>query len=1040
MSEQNIYEEMGFSKILSERALIMFGEDNIQEASEWLLRHSTLGLMPKRFKDGKSDNFNYTFFKSKIQIEDEKYLISDYNSKYNIIEIEPYADNYTDPKWISLSDPSIVWIRERHCTKRVFQPVQDVQKHLLGEIYLPIRGAFLSDDDTSREKYNQMIQQFNTGLNGLGNLSYYYSRLHIYGVQKKELANIWLSFLHYTDKYNEQLRIEPDMPQPKSINQQRQRHVKTKMWSKMILILEINGIPSHESSQLLATPNARASICELIQRGIDNETVSDLLELFKNYSRPRDYLKRLKRNWTNGCKSIFSVENGSFQNEIFSGNLYMSHHIFHRDSMAPESKFWIHLKNIFHLISWGKRLVDDTDNCLSENSVILTRNSVFEYVQLTLPEWGLKLLSWCKEDHQLYNPIQNDWPVDSFDHQKMALQWMMDKELKSLTNEKDNWKQVSLTSGFTFYKHLFGNITNKIPNLNQNGGILAQCVGSGKTYTSMQIIKYTNLNDNWRTACQTNKTLIIVPTSMIGSWVNECKKWAPNIGINVYHGNRRKVDDMEIYITTYRIICNELSSDAYNDTEFSNILWRRVILDEGHMIRNVHGKTFKSVMNLKMQKICTRWILTATPIIKSMMDMTAYYKFLQLYPFDSIGTSYRSCFSTMWALASYSESYPKIANLMKEMNKNIMFYQTRSDISRISSIFTPLVKDEHIFLEPSQNHKSLLDTLFEMTKARFKINAPISHMIKLKWIGWLRRAALDPNFIPMAAYGIPLEKKSAGGVSVTVTDLDKLIPTLSSVSEEFGKNILNNLKNKDSKCPVCLDVIDCPTVTSCGHVFCSECINLTFINQTGHVKVCPCCRTQLQNSILHEINMNPIESYENNDFTIIEDIMVGASKISKHIVDQLDIAKNEINLKNKKIIDWIRLNNKKIIIFTNYSKSVQSISKELKQNDIKYSLIDGSMSVKQRTTSIYNFQNDEDVKVFILSKRCASIGISLTAASTIVFYEPCMNKAYRKQCIGRIQRIGQRADVLNIITLVMKNSVEEKLVENKISLHDLNLV
>ena len=62
MSEQNIYEEMGFSKILSERALIMFGEDNIQEASEWLLRHSTLGLMPKRFKDGKSDNFNYNLF------------------------------------------------------------------------------------------------------------------------------------------------------------------------------------------------------------------------------------------------------------------------------------------------------------------------------------------------------------------------------------------------------------------------------------------------------------------------------------------------------------------------------------------------------------------------------------------------------------------------------------------------------------------------------------------------------------------------------------------------------------------------------------------------------------------------------------------------------------------------------------------------------------------------------------------------------------------------------------------------------------------
>ena len=111
----NVYEEMGFSKILSERALLMFGVEDIQSASEWLLRQSTLGSMPKRFKDGRNIEFKYTFFKSRIQIEGEKYLVSDYNSTFNIIEIEPYADNYTDPRWISLSDPSYLSSLIRLC-------------------------------------------------------------------------------------------------------------------------------------------------------------------------------------------------------------------------------------------------------------------------------------------------------------------------------------------------------------------------------------------------------------------------------------------------------------------------------------------------------------------------------------------------------------------------------------------------------------------------------------------------------------------------------------------------------------------------------------------------------------------------------------------------------------------------------------------------------------------------------------------------------------------------------------------------------------
>ena len=54
------------------------------------------------------------------------------------------------------------------------------------------------------------------------------------------------------------------------------------MWSKMILILEINGISANVSTEILTKPNARASICDLIQTGVNSETVAELLDLFKN--------------------------------------------------------------------------------------------------------------------------------------------------------------------------------------------------------------------------------------------------------------------------------------------------------------------------------------------------------------------------------------------------------------------------------------------------------------------------------------------------------------------------------------------------------------------------------------------------------------------------------------------------------------------------------------------------------------------------------------------------------------------------------------
>jgi len=88
------------------------------------------------------------------------------------------------------------------------------------------------------------------------------------------------------------------------------------------------------------------------------------------------------------------------------------------------------------------------------------------------------------------------------------------------------------------------------------------------------------------------------------------------------------------------------------------------------------------------------------------------------------------------------------------------------------------------------------------------------------------------------------------------------------------------------------------------------------------------------------------------------------------------------------------------------------------------------MSIKKRGKAIRDFQVKEKFKIFILTTKSANTGITLTAASSIVFMEPCINKKKHLQAIGRINRLGQMENSLNVYTLKTEDSVDE-IINNK---------
>lgn len=98
----------------------------------------------------------------------------------------------------------------------------------------------------------------------------------------------------------------------------------------------------------------------------------------------------------------------------------------------------------------------------------------------------------------------------------------------------------------------------------------------------------------------------------------------------------------------------------------------------------------------------------------------------------------------------------------------------------------------------------------------------------------------------------------------------------------------------------------------------------------------------------------------------------------------------------------------KVIIFVPYIHTIQLITKFLTSLGISSEVICGDVTMRNRSNIITKFQTQHDPRVLVIQPQSASHGLTLTAADTIVFWSPVMSVETYIQCIGRIDRVGQR--------------------------------
>ena len=116
----------------------------------------------------------------------------------------------------------------------------------------------------------------------------------------------------------------------------------------------------------------------------------------------------------------------------------------------------------------------------------------------------------------------------------------------------------------------------------------------------------------------------------------------------------------------------------------------------------------------------------------------------------------------------------------------------------------------------------------------------------------------------------------------------------------------------------------------------------------------------------------------------------------------------------------------KILIFSQFVSMLDLIKKELMQRDIKFSYLTGN--TRNRQAVVTEFQETEEIKVFLISLKAGGTGLNLTQADHVYIVDPWWNPAVENQAIDRTHRIGQTKNVL-AIRLICPATVEEKIMK-----------
>jgi len=135
------------------------------------------------------------------------------------------------------------------------------------------------------------------------------------------------------------------------------------------------------------------------------------------------------------------------------------------------------------------------------------------------------------------------------------------------------------------------------------------------------------------------------------------------------------------------------------------------------------------------------------------------------------------------------------------------------------------------------------------------------------------------------------------------------------------------------------------------------------------------------------------------------------------------------------IIEESKLSGRRVLIFSQFTKMLGLIGRELSSRGYTYFYLDGQTPTEERVELCQRF-NVGERELFLISLKAGGTGLNLTGADTVILYDLWWNPAVEEQAADRAHRIGQKK-VVQVIKLFARGTIEEKMNELQEKKRDL---
>lgn len=519
--------------------------------------------------------------------------------------------------------------------------------------------------------------------------------------------------------------------------------------------------------------------------------------------------------------------------------------------------------------------------------------------------------------------------------------------------------------------------------LNTKIGVLADCVGSGKTYDICGLLcSRPNLDDNKpihynyaqrlisisKNVNQDDyyaNNLIIVPHSLV-------KQWCSVLNLTqLKYEIISKTKELENWTTEKATHggCTLLSSTFFQRfmNFYNHIRWSRVIIDECDTINisssfqptaNFYWFVTSSLENLYF--CCGTYIHTShnahQPFIRKFIDGIRKRSFIREI-FKGLERS--ECTQLLESITlKHKDSYIKnILNLPAIKHTYIEclepFYM---------KVLNGIVTREVIKLLNSGNVDSAIYKLGAEVDSEDNILQVVTKHLEVKLQNTKTRLEFLNNILVERSADIEQHNKR-------IENTENEIKNIYSQIEDLKNRIINS---KD--CPICFEQYDGPIMMKCcNNKFCIKCITKSIETSSS----CPMCRSKITNDSMIAIRNTPLKVEE-----------------KKKLLSKIQVIQKLLN-ENK---------NGKFLIFSNNDIGLMQINELLINNGISSSQISGSSA---HINKVVNAYKTGYLNVLLLNAEYHGSGLNLENTTDLIFYHR-MSSDMEKQVIGRAQRLGRK--------------------------------